>query len=363
MDAMPTGRTGAATRAGALLLSLLLHVGIGASATRFAPSFEASASPMRESLEVDFMAIDEAVAEVAPSEPQEAELAPPQLRAPTPSRQSPPTRPGSPEPPADSSATAALSPPSPSLDLEASARPMPFASIDPRRVALSLVGLPDLAPATEAPSPPADEHDAEAALDEHLRGVASARHYLSERPPPELRRLRGGSYRLVGSSLSARIQPDGSVSFGDRPAIGYDGDRNQAMRFGFDIGARAEARHGNDVEAAEREWFMRGTEELRHRLEAEARRELEAAASLRLRGRLEALWNAGELSGAEMRMRVFRIWDACSEGGAGARARLRVEAFVRERFPRCSAMEFSADELRSMNATRQGSAAFSPYDD
>lgn len=141
------------------------------------------------------------------------------------------------------------------------------------------------------------------ALTEELRLAAAEITHLSKRPPPKLKRLHDGSYSWEGSVFTARIAPDGTVSFDDAPdfivdgfgigpfMIGNDPRRGREPAptsfsmtyylrelvdylpviklFGhFDLEAALARARSGDPHVAERLWFLQQTEALRRDLAA-----------------------------------------------------------------------------------------------
>ena len=202
----------------------------------------------------------------------------------------------------------------------------------------------------------------QAGLNARLR-EATRQTYITRRDPPELRRTRDGGYTWSGPTLSARIRPDGTVAFTDRGSFTYDRDSTfgqQGATFSFDIGDAAERRAGNDPYAAERQWFLDQTEEVRDQLADEHHAQVSRDGLRNIRGDLEGIWSS-QASAAQRRRRLFQLWDGFSEDEVGARARRAVVSFVRERLPQASPIAYSDDELRSLNRGRESAARFAPY--
>ncbi|MCA9616791.1 MAG: hypothetical protein KC586_28725 [Myxococcales bacterium] len=204
----------------------------------------------------------------------------------------------------------------------------------------------------------------EAAIDGALRAAARPGH-LSERPPPELHPTRDGGYTWRGTGFTARIEPDGSVSFEDLPPIRFDGpggpEGSLGVGFRFDLTEGAERRHGNDPYYADRTWFLRETEEVRDRLARRHAEELDRRQLTRLRGRIEALVDDTSRPLDARHRAVFALWDDFEEDEVGRRARRTLVGFVRERWPRGSADAFTDAELTRLNAGRVSTEPFAPY--
>ncbi|GAB4113098.1 MAG: hypothetical protein OHK0013_48720 [Sandaracinaceae bacterium] len=204
----------------------------------------------------------------------------------------------------------------------------------------------------------ASEAEVEAALSGHLRGRAMARPWTS-REPPRLVPRPDGSLEYRGHAFTARIAPDGAVSFSDRDAIQAD-EMLQGGPARFDLTDLAMRGAGQDPYAAEREWFMEQTEEVRARLETEARAREREAALRGVPGRLASIWNS-DLPASVRRRRIFRMWDECDEEGDGLVVRRQVIEFVRAQVPANSPDAFTVEELRRWNNERESEMEFDPY--
>jgi len=255
--------------------------------------------------------------------------------------------------------------------------------IAPWNVVPSAVARGDVASGVPGPPSSADvERAMEAEIDAALREAARAPH-LSERPPPSLRRTSDGGYRWEGTGFSARIEPDGAVSFSDLPGFRFGGlgpepdptafaDFRPApgalppgstvdVRFRFDITEALERRHGNDPYYADRAWFLEQTEAVRDRLARRHVEEQHRRQLLRLRGRLDALVRDESRPLAARHREVFATWDDFDEDEVGRRARDALIAFVRDRWPEGSANAFTDAELDALNTGRASTERFEPY--
>lgn len=260
------------------------------------------------------------------------------------------------------------------------ARTVPIA---PWNVVPSAVARGDVASHVPGLPTSADvERAMEAEIDAALRAAARAPH-LSERPPPSLRRTSDGGYRWEGTGFTARIEPDGAVSFSDLPGFRFGGLGPEAdpaafadfrpapgalppgstvdVRFRFDITEALERRHGNDPYYADRAWFLEQTEEVRDRLARRHAEEQHRRQLLRLRGRLDALMRDEARPIAARHREVFATWDDFDEDEVGRRARDALITFVRERWPEGSANAFTDAELDALNAGRTSDERFEPY--
>jgi hypothetical protein len=255
--------------------------------------------------------------------------------------------------------------------------------VAPWNVVPSAVARGDVASGVPGPPTSADaERAMEAEIDTALREAARAPH-LSERPPPSLRRTSDGGYRWEGTGFTARIEPDGAVSFSDLPGLRFGGLGPEAdptafadfrpapgalppgstvdVRFRFDITEALERRHGNDPYYADRAWFLEQTEEVRDRLARRHAEEQHRRQLLRLRGRLDALMRDESRPLAARHREVFATWDDFDEDEVGRRARDALIGFVRERWPEGSANAFTDAELDALNTGRVSTERFEPY--
>lgn len=136
----------------------------------------------------------------------------------------------------------------------------------------------------------------------------------------------------------------------------------------FDVSDWMMRRHGQDPYASAKLAQLDATRDDRALRGAVNRHaELGRAGEL-MQHNLETVW-ATQPDPAERRRELFALWDECSETGtsdvveAGARARARVVAFVREHLPPGSHEAFTTDELAALNRDKQSHASFAPYAD
>ncbi|AKF06172.1 hypothetical protein DB32_003321 [Sandaracinus amylolyticus] len=204
---------------------------------------------------------------------------------------------------------------------------------------------------------PRGEAEVERELSEGLRTQAMAKAYLA-RTRPEVRRRPDGTHVYSGHAFTATIRPDGSVQFEDRPGIQTDGFSTSGS---FDITDAFMRASGQDPYAAEREWFMEHTEELRNRLEDETRAQAMAAGMRRLRGQLTRIWQDEARPAEQRRRAIFEQWAEVDDSGGGGDARSVIEEFVREHLPLGSPDAFTSDELRRLNGRLESGTRFAPY--
>jgi len=201
------------------------------------------------------------------------------------------------------------------------------------------------------------EADIERQHRDHLRGAAMARPWLT-RERPEVQRQPDGSYAYEGHRFRAHIRPDGSVEFEDHGNAQTNGFSASGS---FDLTDAIMGASGQDPHAAERDWFMRNTRELRHRLEAEHRVEENTRGLGRLRGRLARVWRTRSRTTGARRRRIFSIWDEMADDATGRRGREVVYAFIRDTIPEGSEDAYTGAELSRLNASRESTARFDPY--
>jgi hypothetical protein len=239
--------------------------------------------------------------------------------------------------------------------------------LDPRSVALS-----GYAPAPNAPAPRSADAESDgrasreaagAALDAHLaqaNRVPGQRH----RPAPRLLRRSDGGFLWRGAGISARILPNGDVSFSDRPGFEYDGNNPGAaalpsLSFRFDVTDALERRHGNDPYYADRRWFMRETRQLRDELAGRADAERTLHEDRRLLGRLRRIAQDESLELSARHDAIFQTFRDCADDERGERAQQQILRFVRDELPAGSAEAFTRRELEALNAGR--ARRFEPY--
>lgn len=236
--------------------------------------------------------------------------------------------------------------------------------VDPSRVARS--GL-DFGPGPSQRSGPAglaslhgpgpSRAEVERGLSSSLRSEAMTKNHL-ERAPFRLQRRSDGTQVWQGPRLTGIINPDGTVRFEDRPNVQTEGFSASGT---FDLTEAIMGAEGQDPLRAEREYFMRQTEELCAQLEAEHRRREMSQGLSRLPGRLEGIWAATRRTPAERRARIFSIWDEMVDDENGARGRAIIIRWIRERLPEGSEHAYTDEEIRRFNASRESREEFAPY--
>jgi len=210
-----------------------------------------------------------------------------------------------------------------------------------------------LATGTERPS----EQDIERQHQEHLRGRAMARPWLA-RTEPELQRQPDGSLAYEGHRFRAVIRPDGEVVFHDQGNAQTDGFSTSGS---FDLTDALMGAAGQDPHAAERDWFMRRTREVRHRLEAAHRSQQNAQGLGRLRAYIAGVWRRTARSTGARRRRIFTVWDEMADDETGRQGRAFILAFIRDNLPAGSEDAYTDAELSRLNARRESTQRFDPY--
>lgn len=215
-------------------------------------------------------------------------------------------------------------------------------------------GPAGLGPPDRRPS----EREIEQRLSAGLREQALTKTH-TVREPFQLRRRPDGTQVWEGPRLTGIIRPDGSVDFNDRPNVQTNGFSGSGT---FDATEAIMGASGQDPLRAEREYFMRQTEDLRARLEAEHRRRQMDSGLQSLRGRLARVWATTTRTPAQRRLRIFGIWDETDEDdGGGRRAREIILAFIRENLPPGSEDAYTEEEVRRLNGRRESREEFAPY--
>jgi hypothetical protein len=205
--------------------------------------------------------------------------------------------------------------------------------------------------------PGPSEVEIERGLSGGLRSQAMTKAYITHDPVVP-RRQSDGSYAWDGPRFRGIIRPDGEVQFEDRPAVSTNGFSASGS---FDLTDAIMGSAGQDPLRAERDRFMRETEELRARLEAEYRRGESSRGLRTLRGRLARDWARTDRSAAARRRRLFSYWDEMADDDTGREGRRIVLEFIRENLPSGSDAAYSARDVERLNASRESTERFEPY--
>ncbi len=237
---------------------------------------------------------------------------------------------------------------------------IPSVLIDPSRVAASMVFGQEQMPA--AGSHGNARETVGPSIEETLRRLEGEMHSeavtktYTQRTRAALRRRGDGSYAYQGHAFTATITPDGEVRFSDRGGVEVDPAAGSAR---FDLSDALMRANGQDPYAAERQWFMDQTEDLRVGLEDAALARRRSEGLRRIRGRLSALWNRTETPASERKRQIFAVWAEMAEGEEGAAGRREVLEWIAESLPRGDLDAYTASELAMLNRGRI--LRFSPY--
>ncbi|MEM7137878.1 MAG: hypothetical protein AAF500_14935 [Myxococcota bacterium] len=159
---------------------------------------------------------------------------------------------------------------------------------------------------------------------DYFEGVGT-KAYLSAREPPELLRLRDGTYRFAATAFDAFVAKDGSVSFKDR----YE----QGTTLSFDITDHMMRKRGEDPYRVEKQWFLNRTADFRMTLFKHWERKQLSDALTKLRQRLHHIASDGTLSVEQKEERITRLYLDTSDDQAGSAARETLEGFVATHMP------------------------------
>jgi hypothetical protein len=182
----------------------------------------------------------------------------------------------------------------------------------------------------------------------------------------------GGTKSSVGEPFTAHIASDGRISFQDRDPIDAHvvrwGKIPMPMVAGkFDVTDAAMAAFGEVLYPYRKLKAMDQTREYRAAMAVRARGESLQSALLRFDRKLKKLWRNSALPAKERRAILFALWDECAEQGpedvleTAASIRAILVAFVARELPADGSQAFSSAELARLNAERQSSQEFAPY--
>jgi len=384
-----------------MLAAIVCHGAIVFVLLRFAPE-QATAPAQRQRLQ-----LIELVARrpIAAPEPARAEPSPPPTRA---AIQLPTARAVAPIPEPEVvtiTSAAELESPSPAEPALPSETPTLFAPGPRRQSADSYMDrvlrgtgpslTPDLDQLNRAL---AAEHGATTGqeLASALRPEQNAR--ADEEPGPQLLPREGGGYRYLDSRFEAEILPDGSVVFKDRPpnpkilGIGladlvqgkYDlsrltvDDAKRAVEkalvdaaatkrtaevasINFDVTDVVMRLAGEDPYASVKQCFLDDVAEVREEMADQHHLELEKQTRSQIEAELCRIWGDELRPAPVRRAALFELWDESGDDVYGRLAQRLIVAFIRERLPRGSAIEFGKRELERLNSRRTHKLWFAPY--
>jgi hypothetical protein len=183
----------------------------------------------------------------------------------------------------------------------------------------------------------------------------------------------GGSMTSVGEPFTADIDSDGTIHFKDNDNVNarivrWGGIPMPMIAGGFDATDAAMAAFGEVLYPFRKLKAMDQTREFRASLAIRARGKSLQSALRRFRRDLKKLWGDSTMSMKERRAMLFALWDECAEVGpdevlkTAASIRAMVIRFVVKSLPESSSHAFTPEELTALNAQRQSSQRFAPYD-
>lgn len=161
--------------------------------------------------------------------------------------------------------------------------------------------------------------------------------------------------------FKAEIQQDGSVRFEDKPDLEVFAEDLPLGAARFDVNDALWRLIGRDPYLSQKNRFMKETEALRVAQAMAHAEQILGPALEALAASLEEVVENGAVTAARKRATVYELWDDCSEERAGRLAKAIIESFVRAQMPPGSALGYSDDELKRLNAKRPPAARFSPY--
>lgn len=324
-----------------------------------------------------------------PSEPEPAEPTEPSEPEPTQPDPSVPRSPSTAPPRTTDEARAGdpTAPPDPSLpDLSTPDEPGGVALLGLRSGSRESRAAPSLRPDLPPPRSPLGR----GRVASEVAAAGSSGDVMRDGKPRSLaeagfKTRRDGSqvFRDTAGRFKATLKADGRLVFKDMPvAVGRDpltGAPKMGMP-GLAEGLRAAS--GQELYQQEKRRLLEATFDLRLQLAV-------SFAQDKIDRRLKSLyrelldqWQDQGRTQAERRRALFQRWDECEEGlpvslpgfgtastselddlrrTAGAQARETIERFIRRQLPAGSPQAYTADELRSLNASRRSQGRFEPY--
>lgn len=183
-----------------------------------------------------------------------------------------------------------------------------------------------------------------------------------------------GSFEAVGEPFAARIDSDGSIHFKDHDNFKTNMPSVNGVPIPiftearFDLTDAAMAAFGDVLYPYRKLKAMDQTREHRAAMSVRARGESLQAALTRFDRDLKKVWRNTSLPAADRRAIIFALWDECAEKGpeevveTAASIRAIIVSFVVRELPQQSADAFGANELSKLNADRQSTLRFTPYD-
>jgi hypothetical protein len=187
---------------------------------------------------------------------------------------------------------------------------------------------------------------------------------LEEKKEPDFPLVpdKGGGYRFDGQHFTARIGPDGALSFEDKGPIGFAKGQSG---FSFDLTDLMMKGGKQDPYRAEKRRFVEHTEKLREDLRRKRNEATLDSALASLPRDLAAIWESRRAPGVRRR-EIYEYWVDCADDKdgndtQGQRARRQVEEYVRRHLPAGSPDGYTEEELLRFAASREGLPLFDPY--
>jgi hypothetical protein len=183
----------------------------------------------------------------------------------------------------------------------------------------------------------------------------------------ELRPSGGGTYESHHTTFSAHVNRDGTVKLDDTPDFSgpHLGKGGMEGRMGIDDWFMR--RHGIDPYSSEKLKWLDRTRDERVAIGKEFRKEQLAHSAQYMQRNLQWVWQS-TTDPVRRKQAVFQLWDDVAETGepelveGGAAARAYLVGFIRTHLPKGSPNGFTDEELAKLNARKQSSATFAPYE-
>ncbi len=179
---------------------------------------------------------------------------------------------------------------------------------------------------------------------------------------PRLRPRADGGYDIREGEFSARIAPDGTLTFMDKTALQKWG----GLSYQIEITDAVMRAVGDDPYRYQKDQVRRQTAGLRAKMAAAACEVRLKTSIVALKGRLDEIWSDPGLSPTQRRTLLFQMWDDCAESGPqdvlqhAEMARQTIYAFIQRNLPAGSEHGFRPQELDVLNRHRRSKLRFSP---
>jgi hypothetical protein len=166
-------------------------------------------------------------------------------------------------------------------------------------------------------------------------------------------------YVYDGSNFQAHITIDGSVSFDDKYVRDFKG-----LSGTFDVNDLIMKGKKEDPYRYQKQKFLAATAEKRALMAKRFRQEEARNSIAQLPSRLDAIWSHRRMPARERRKLIFELWKEAAPSEpdlaeVAAEARATIEAYVRRALPDGSEDAFTVEELADLN--RGQHAPFAPY--